>query len=134
MDTLQGSCLCAAVTFEVINTFEHFQLCHCYQCQKTTGSAHASNLFTSPQNITWLTGRHLISRYNVPNRRISNAFCQHCGSRTPFLSLSGEILAVPAGSLNGKPNILAQGNIFWSERAVWYDQAAGARRYQNFIE
>ena len=134
MDTLFGSCLCGAVTFEVVNKFEHFQLCHCTQCQKTTGSAHAANLFTLPEYITWRSGQHLISRYNVPNRRISNAFCQQCGARTPFLSLSGEILAVPAGSLDGAPNITAQGNIFWSERALWYDQALHAPQYDTYIE
>lgn len=57
MQTLTGSCLCGTVTFEINNQFDHFQLCHCEQCQKTTGSAHASNLFARPEHITWLSGQ-----------------------------------------------------------------------------
>lgn len=134
VEKLSGGCLCGAVSFEVDNDFSHFQLCHCIQCQKITGSAHASNLFTKPEFITWLSGVDKIKRYNVEGRRISNAFCTECGSRVPFLSLSGEVLAVPAGSLNGAPKKSAQANIFWPERAPWYDSALLAKHCTKFIE
>ena len=134
MEKLTGSCLCGTVTFEIDNEFDHFQLCHCTQCQKTTGSAHASNLFTDPNHITWHTGLESIARFDLEGRRISNAFCSKCGSRVPFLSLSGEILAVPAGSLNGKPAISPKANIFWSERAGWYEDALMAAHYDKFVE
>ena len=134
MNTLKGSCLCGSVRFEIRNQFDHFQLCHCTQCQRTTGTAHASNLFTRPQHITWLSGEEKLVRYDVPGRRISNRFCRDCGSRMPYLSLSGETLAVPAGSLEGKPAIDAQANIFWPERATWYDQALTATRFEKFMD
>lgn len=133
MKKLTGNCLCGAVTFEIEDDFDHFQLCHCTQCQKTTGSAHASNLFTNPESITWLSGTQDIVRYDVEGRRISNVFCRKCGSRVPYLSLSGEVLAVPAGSLNETPAMPAQANIFWPERADWYDEALLASRYETFI-
>ena len=134
MEMLNGSCLCGAVTFEVKNEFEQFQLCHCTQCQKTTGTAHASNLFTDAKNITWKTGVDSVVRYDVEGRRISNAFCSKCGSRVPFTSLSGEIVAVPAGVLDDTPSIAPQANIFWPERATWYDEAIHAQTYDKFIE
>lgn len=134
METITGSCLCGAVTFRIKNEFDQFQLCHCVQCQKTTGSAHASNLFTSPESIRWLSGQDHRVRYDVEGRRISNCFCKQCGSRLPFTSRSGEILAVPAGVLNGKPAINPQANIFWPERAAWYDDALTAQRFTHFME
>ena len=134
MDTLTGSCLCGDVTFTIVNEFEHFQLCHCTQCQKTTGSAHASNLFTNPENISWTSGETAIARFDVEGRRISNAFCSTCGSRLPFLSKSGDVLAVPAGSLNGTPSISPAANIFWPERASWYDEALAAKHYEAFCD
>lgn len=134
MKKLSGSCLCGTVTFVIDDAFDHFQLCHCIQCQKTTGSAHASNLFTDPQGITWLSGQEDIARFDVEGRRISNAFCRRCGSRVPYLSLSGDVLAVPAGSLNDKPALAPQANIFWPERAGWYDEALLAPHYAEFIE
>ena len=133
-DTVSGSCLCGKVTFEIKNEFRLFQLCHCTQCQKSTGTAHASNLFTHPENIRWQSGQDSIVRYDVPGRRISNVFCRHCGSRVPWLSLSGESLAVPAGSLDGVPAIAPQANIFWPERAAWYDQGIQAAPYDTYIE
>lgn len=134
MKTLTGSCLCGDVSFEIEDDFKHFQLCHCTQCQKTTGSAHASNLFTDPENITWISGEDAISRFDVEGRGISNAFCTRCGSRVPYLSKSGEVLAVPAGSLDGRPSISPSANIFWPERAGWYDEAVMAGHYEKFIE
>ena len=133
MKKMTGSCLCGVVTFEIEDDFDHFQLCHCTQCQKTTGSAHASNLFTDPKHITWHSGTGDIVRFDVAGRRISNAFCSRCGSRVPFLSLSGEILAVPAGSLNETPTISPEANIFWPERAGWYDEALLAQRFEKFM-
>ena len=134
MKKLTGNCLCGEVSFEIENEFHHFQLCHCTQCQKTTGSAHASNLFTDPKNIIWNSGEDTIARFDVEGRRISNAFCRNCGSRVPFLSKSGEVLAVPAGSLNGRPSISPKANIFWPERASWYDEAVLATHYEKFVE
>ncbi len=134
MTKLTGSCLCGAVTFEVENEFQNFQLCHCSQCQKTTGSAHASNLFTGPKNIEWHSGVEAIVRFDLKGRGISNSFCSKCGSRVPYLSRSGETLVVPAGSLDGKPSVSPKANIFWPERAHWYDEAVLAEHYDRYIE
>ena len=124
-----GGCLCGEVRFEIEDAFEHFQLCHCTQCQRTTGTAHASNLFTQASKIRWLAGEDKTKRYDVPGRRISNAFCTECGSRVPWLSLSGEIIAVPAGALDEAPAIEPKANIFWPERARWYDQKRNNLRH-----
>lgn len=132
--SLSGGCLCGAVAFQIKDEFEQFQLCHCSQCQKTTGTAHASNLFASPENIQWLTGLDLIVRFDLEGRSISNAFCSKCGSRVPYKSLSGDILVVPAGSLDEAPSIIPQANIFWPERAAWYDAAVAATRFNQYME
>ena len=49
-----------------------------------------------------------------------------------FRSLSGDVLAVPAGSLNEMPSISPKANIFWAERAGWYDKAVMAGHYDKF--
>ena len=134
MEVVSGSCLCGKVTFECENNFSQFHLCHCIQCQKVTGSAHASNLFTARDNITWRSGLASVRKYDVPGRSISNAFCIECGSGLPYISGSGKALVVPAGGLDGKPNIVPQDNIFWSERADWYDEVPSAQRFDRFSE
>ena len=52
----------------------------------------------------------------------------------PWLSKGGDTLAVPAGSLNGTPTISPKANIFWPERAGWYDEAVKASHYDTFAE
>lgn len=134
MSKITGSCLCGKVTFESINSFNQFHLCHCIQCQKTTGSAHASNLFTEPDNITWLNGFDLVKRFDVPDRAISKAFCTECGCGVPYLSGTGRALVVPAGCLDGNPEIDPQDNIFCSEKAQWYEKAICAQSFEHFAE
>ncbi|MEM7080036.1 MAG: GFA family protein [Pseudomonadota bacterium] len=133
-DDLTGSCLCGAVTFSIADSFELFHLCHCLQCRKTTGTAHASNLFTTPDNIRWHTGEDVLARYDVEGRTISNVFCNRCGSRMPYLSLSGKALVVPAGSLDQTPSLEPIANIFWPERAAWYEAAMAAPTFVEFAD
>lgn len=134
MSKIKGSCLCGDVTFECENTFMQFHFCHCQQCQKTTGSAHVSNLFTAVHNITWLSGQEQVKRFDVPGRSLTSSFCATCGSPTPYVSSSGKALIVPAGSLDDAPSIAPQDNIFWSERANWYEKGLNAEKFTGFPE
>jgi len=134
MVKITGSCLCGKVSFENEDSFEQFHLCHCIQCQKMTGSAHASNLFTTPDNIKWITGIKLIKRFDVPGRSISNAFCTECGGAVPYISGTGKALIVPAGCLDSLPDIEVQDNIFCSEKAPWYDKAINAKQFDKFAK
>lgn len=134
MTRISGECLCGTVRFELETDFSAFHLCHCTQCQKATGSAHASNLFTDAANIRWLAGEEQVRRYDVPGRQLTNAFCGTCGAAVPYLSKSGKALVVPSGSLNAAPGITPQDNIFWSERASWYDEGLSAPRFDGCPE
>lgn len=133
MSKQKGGCLCGAVTYEVEGPFDQFHLCHCSRCRKSTGSAHASNIFTKPGNITWLTGKSLIKRFDLPTaERFARCFCTECGSGVPYLSRNGLALIIPAGSLDSDPEIRPQDNIFWQDRACWYDDALTAPRFDEY--
>jgi len=134
MKPVSGSCLCGEVKFECNDAFNLFHLCHCTQCQKATGSAHASNLFIENGNFSWISGEETIRRYDVPGRNLTSAFCEKCGSPVPYVSKSGEALVVPAGSLDKAPGIAPHSNIFWSERASWYEEGVKSKKYGGFPE
>ena len=129
MSTITGSCLCGAVQFELEDEFAMFRWCHCNECRKATGSAHASNLFTRPDNINWHCGEEQIKRFDLPGQVFSNAFCTACGANVPYVSLSGKALIVPAGSLDRDPVKPDSENIFWSERAGWYDAGLSGKKH-----
>lgn len=130
---IPGSCLCKAVTCSVHGPFLRFYQCHCDRCQKKTGSAFASLIFTAPENISWTSGQDKIKRFDLPEAvRFSNVFCTDCGSQVPYLSRDGSALAIPAGFLDADPGIVPQANIFWEEKFCWYEEGQAAPKYDRY--
>ena len=129
----EGGCLCGQVRYRVRGPFQQFHLCHCSRCRRSTGSAHASNLFTAADAITWLSGEQQVQRFDLPEaQRFARCFCRTCGSGVPCLSRDGRLLIVPAGSLDTDPRIQPMDNIFWQDRAGWYDAALAAPRFAAY--
>ena len=130
---IHGGCLCGAVRFSVEGPFDRFHLCYCSRCRKITGSAHASNIFTAADRITWLSGEDKISRYELPDaERFFKTFCSLCGSAVPGISKNGQTLLIPAGSLEEDPRIRPMSSIFWKDRATWYEEGLSARRFDGY--
>ena len=114
-----GSCLCGAVRFEVEGDFEKFFLCHCEHCRKDIGSAHAANLFSSVARLRWIAGEDKTTLFTLPSTRHSKCFCSVCGSALPTLQMEGQMLVVPAGSLNSEVLLRPDVHLFGSSRANW---------------
>lgn len=130
---VSGSCLCGKVTSTMQGPFQKFYQCYCDRCQKKTGSAFASLIFTSPESIEWHSGQSLIKRFDLPNAvRFSNCFCTECGSQVPYLSRDGSALVIPAGYLEGDPQISPQANIFCEEKPVWFDKGQAADKFDQY--
>ncbi|NOX51107.1 MAG: GFA family protein [Gammaproteobacteria bacterium] len=135
IELIHGSCVCGLVTFEISGPFEKFYLCHCNRCQKSTGSANAANIFGELNSITWLSGQELIKYFELPEAKFFNkGFCANCGSPVPRKAKSGDFLIIPAGSLNSDPGLIPQNNIFWDDRAVWYDAGCLANKVDGYSE
>jgi hypothetical protein len=49
----------------------------------------------------------------------------------PYTSLKSGKLVIPAGSLNEDPGIEPEDNIFWRDRADWYDAGLGAQHKEQ---
>lgn len=116
-----GSCLCAAVAFEVEGEFQKFYLCHCQYCRKDSGSAHAANLFSATARLKWVSGRDKVTGFTLPSTRHSRSFCSICGSALPSQQLDGALLVVPAGSLDSAVAIRPMAHLFTASRASWDD-------------
>lgn len=134
-NAMQGSCLCGKVSYRVSGHFHTFHLCHCSQCRKSTGTAHAANIFGEETDIEWLSGEQWIKRY-TPEREgvISKCFCSHCGSLVPYVSLKSGKLIIPAGSLDSRAALAPVDNIFWDDRADWYDAGVQSKKCPQWPE
>jgi hypothetical protein len=132
---ISGSCLCGKVSSTVEGPFNKFYQCYCDRCQKKTGSAFASLIFTTPDKIKWQSGTHLIKKFDLPEaERFSNCFCTDCGSQVPYISRDGSFLIVPAGYISGDPEIRPSANIFWEERPCWFDAGKSADTFASYPE
>jgi len=115
----KGSCLCGAVQFTVTGDFQSFFLCHCQHCQKDTGSAHAANLFSTSATLKWDRGAEQVKVFNLPNSRHCKSFCRECGSALPTRQMDGQLLVVPAGSLDNSLSMRPNAHLFMASKADW---------------
>lgn len=127
-----GSCLCGKIQFEIKGSFESFFLCHCEHCQKDTGSAHAANLFSTTAKLQWNSGSENVKSFTLPGTRHTKSFCHECGSAVPTEQMSGQLLVVPAGSLDSDLAITPTAHIFCSNRATWDTALETVKKFEKF--
>jgi len=97
-----------------------FLHCHCGRCRKSTGTGHASNVILNPDAAEWTAGEDLIGSYKVPDaERYRTVFCKNCGSPLPRVAPDLSIAVIPAGTLDGSPEISPNGRIFCGSKAEW---------------
>lgn len=129
-EKIKGSCLCGDVTYQFVGPVKVFQYCHCSRCQKITGSAHASNIIIDPHNFEWLTGEEQVGRFELPDAKyFASSFCKKCGSSLPWVTQSGTAQIVPAGTLDDDPDARPKHNIFYADKACWYDDVNSLVKY-----
>jgi hypothetical protein len=134
-ESINGSCVCGLVSFRVSEPFDSFYFCHCSRCRRSTGSAHAANIFARLDRIDWLSGKDQIKNFELPEAEFFNkSFCSKCGSPVPHKARSGNFLIIPAGSLDSAPSLSPQNNIFWDDRADWYDDGCNSEKISGYRE
>ena len=79
METLQGSCQCGAVRFEVTAEFQSMAFCHCATCKKISGGVGTANGRVRTESIRLLAGDDLVRTYQ-PDEGSAKTFCSVCGS------------------------------------------------------
>ncbi|PHS69492.1 MAG: aldehyde-activating protein [Methylophaga sp.] len=129
---ISGSCLCGEIRYQFVGPIKVFQYCHCSRCQKVTGSAHASNIIVDPEQFQWLSGEVFLGRFELPDtKHFASSFCKQCGSSMPWLTKSGRALIVPAGTLDKDPQQKPVHNIFYADKAPWYNDVNALPKYDK---
>ncbi|KAK4497002.1 hypothetical protein PRZ48_011451 [Zasmidium cellare] len=82
-DIFYGSCLCKGVTYSISGRAQMSVLCHCLNCQKSSGSAFQANGFYNKSQFTLLTGANLVTDYHDSavdaGCTLIRSFCSVCG-------------------------------------------------------
>lgn len=127
--TVNGSCLCGGVTFELIGPLRNSVACHCLQCRKTSGhyvsatQVEAGHLkITQDDTLTWY-------RSSLPAER---GFCNRCGSSLFWRHDDDNgATSVMSGTLDGDTGITTEKHIFVADKGDYYTIADGTPQHDQ---
>lgn len=115
----KGRCLCGTLNYELDRPYEAMVHCHCSMCRKQHGSAFATFVVAPIGKLRWISGEDRLTRYRSSSNGM-RTFCNVCGSAGPSPMESHGIVAVPAASLEGDPEMRPQCHIFAGSKAPWH--------------
>lgn len=113
-DTLEGHCLCGAVSLSISQPKEHVEVCHCDMCRRWGGAFHGSVV---GEEVT-INGEDAVSIYKSSDWA-ERAFCGTCGSNLWFRFLPTGTRGFAAGLFAGADKYIVEKEIFTDEQAVW---------------
>ena len=127
-----GGCLCGAVRYEIDGEPIFAGHCHCTDCQKATGTGHAS-VTCLPKSAMRITGE--TRGYRVPGDSglgYTRQFCPTCGSLV-FGEAEGMpgMMMVTAGTLDDPSLYQPQMVIFARSRPAWDRIDSGLPEFQT---
>jgi hypothetical protein len=127
----RGQCLCGAVRYEVDGPFDSMLNCHCSMCRKEHGAPFATFVTAPLAGFRWVSGEDSICTYKTQSGG-SRSFCRICGSVTPSFMSSMNLVALPAGNLDGDLGIKPQSHIFAGSKASWYEISDSLPQHAGF--
>lgn len=117
--TIQGSCLCGALRYEIEGPLTLMMNCHCSMCRKHHGAPFVTFAAASLAGFRWLSGEDTIADYaSSPNGKRS--FCTVCGSVAPMVMAEAGLVVVPAGELEGDLGMRPQSHMFVGSKAPFH--------------
>jgi hypothetical protein len=119
VSTLQGSCLCGGVRFEVTQPFEWVSACHCTTCKKISGGVGTVSGRVSSEAISILDGADLLRTFQ-PAEGKAKTFCSACGSNLFGNSWpTSPIASVRLSALDAPFDRKPEAHIFVRSVAAW---------------
>ena len=122
---ISGGCLCGAIRFEVGRFVGPFEFCHCSRCRKASGSAFTAMIGVRDEDVSWISGRDAIIRFEAPVLKhppgFRTAFCGRCGSPMPIFNEDDDWFEIAAGVLDEDPILRPDRHIFIECRSPWYE-------------
>jgi hypothetical protein len=116
----RGSCLCAAIGFEVDEFAPRTGNCHCSMCRKFHGAAYATIAEAHTSHFRWLRGEDKIKAYTAANGT-TRSFCADCGSSLTFASPAAdpELVEIALGCFDDDVPVKPDAHIFVASGAAW---------------
>ncbi|QLC25730.1 GFA family protein [Parasphingopyxis algicola] len=118
-ETLEGRCLCGAVTVTATPARPHIGACHCAMCRRWGGIAFAG--VQCGENVAF-TGEEHIARY-ASSAWAERGFCKRCGTNLFYRFTPANNYSLTAGLFDDTGALTLDEQIFIDEKPDWYDFA-----------
>jgi hypothetical protein len=128
--SLNGTCLCGAVRYQVRDEFVYSLICHCSRCRRATGSAFKPFAGIEREKLAVVAGGETILRYG--DDVTHDVHCARCGSLLYSNIGTSPYVHVTLGTLVDEPSIRPTAHIFAGSKAAWDDSTDGLPRYPEF--
>lgn len=125
-EVFSGSCLCAAVRYELLTSPKAVSHCHCSQCRKGHGAAFASYGSIPRNRLRILRGAASIKTY-VSSPTVNRDFCAECGSTLFWSRSQGEFanwVSIALGTLDTPFLPTKQNHVHIDSAVPWYSQSS----------
>lgn len=116
--SIQGSCLCRAVQYEIDELASPIGFCHCHTCQKAHAAAAAPTARVRPENFRWLAGEEFVQGYESSPGKIRH-FCGQCGSHLVAIRRGQDEFILRVGTLDADPAFRPVVHIWTSHDVPW---------------
>lgn len=124
---LTGGCYCKAIRYQVAERIFDATLCHCDQCQKTTGAPCVAWFSVASADFVLLAGAPASFR---ASSHATRTFCAACGTQLTFVDdASRGDTDVTVCSLDQPDNVAPQDHTFTIRQRQWLKLADGLQRY-----
>lgn len=129
-----GSCACGKVRFELEGRPLVMRHCHCSRCQRSRGTAHATNLAWKVDALRIISGGDSTTKFDLPGARFfGTTFCTECGGFVPRVSDGRGWAIVPSGTLDSDPQMTPDAHQFVADKATWFDITDGAPQHAGVV-
>ncbi|MBM3490810.1 MAG: GFA family protein [Alphaproteobacteria bacterium] len=118
---LTGGCLCGQVRYRSTGAPLRQFLCHCRDCQRSSGSAFHHGVAVPREGFTLLSGQPAVYRSTADSgRAIARHFCVNCGSGLwNEIELRPGVLGLRAGTLDDPGLVPPRYEIYARSKAGW---------------
>ncbi|QIL01616.1 GFA family protein [Sphingomonas sinipercae] len=122
--SIEGKCLCGAVTVRAVPRRRTVEACHCTMCRKWSGGAYLGVQCGSEVEFS---GAEHIVRYRS-SQWAERGFCGRCGSSLFFHYLPGDGYGLLAGLFDDDALEPLAEEIFIDEKPAYYAFAGNAEK------
>ena len=129
--TLQGSCLCGAVAYQIDGKVGDLFYCHCEMCRKALGGAFAPLLEVSNKSFRFTRGESVIREYRSSDDAV-RTFCGCCGASLQFKRDNRPGFHLVAGTLDSDPGRRPMAQIWSKTKAPWHPMQTDIPSYKTY--